>query len=127
MVVPRVAEAPLEILGPAARRHPAFGDAGANVDLVEREGTAAIRIRTWERGVEGETLSCGTGAVASAFAERLGGGPESYRVVPTSGVALTVTFPGRPANPEAAVLEGDARFVFEGVLDPEAVAGIAEP
>ncbi len=125
--VPRVADVPLPSLGPRVRRHPELGAEGANADWMERDSEGGLRIRTWERGVEGETLSCGTGAVAAAFAARLAGGPPSLRVVPASGVPLTVSFPGDRQAPESAVLEGDARFVFEGTLDPEAVAGISEP
>lgn len=121
--VDEVDRTPISVLGPALRRHPMFGVDGANIDLVERVDPGTIRIRTWERGVEGETLSCGTGAVASAFACRLGGGPDAVVVVPWSGVPLRVAFPGPAGEPSAAILAGDARFVFEGVLDPESTEG----
>ena len=64
----------LERWGPKIRRDPRFGADGTNFDLVTRDGTGQIDLRTWERGVEGETLSCGSGAVAAAFAVRLDGG-----------------------------------------------------
>ena len=115
--------APLGEWGPRLRHHPAFLPEGTNVDLVEsREG--AIAIRTYERGVEGETLSCGSGAVAAAWARRAeapGVGP--ITVLPRSGIALRVDFAGPPACPVAAVLEGDARVVFEGELSDEALSG----
>lgn len=125
--VESLAEAPLAVLGPALRRHPMFGAEGTNVDLVQRVERGTIRIRTWERGVEGETLSCGTGAVASAFAFRLDGGPETIQVVPWSGVPLRVRLPGSPASPSAAILEGDARFVFDAVLGAESTEGFPPP
>ena len=79
-------------------------------------------MRTWERGVEGETLSCGSGAVATAFVARSSGGPRRVSVIPASGIPMSVVFPGDPGSPDAALLEGDARWVFEGVLSPEATA-----
>ena len=114
---------PLERVGPSLRRHQALGPSGANVNLIEADAGGRVHVRTWERGVENETLSCGTGAVAVALAARLAGAPETVVVVPRSGAVLTVTLPGEPARPECAHLIGDACFVFEGVLDPEASEG----
>ncbi len=113
---------PLERVGPILRRHPALGSAGANVDLVETAADGRLHVRTWERGVENETLSCGTGAVASALAARMDGAGEKIVIVPRAGIPLTVTLPGPPSRPTAAHLEGDARFVFDGSLDAEAIA-----
>ena len=95
------------------------------MDLVESDERGRVHVRTWERGVESETLSCGTGAVAVALAARLAGAPESVVVVPRSGLALTVTIDGDPMGPKSASLAGDARFVFDGMLDPEAIVGTA--
>lgn len=111
---------PLPTVGPSLRRHRALGPSGANVNLIETDPGGRVHVRTWERGVENETLSCGTGAVAVAFAARLAGAPERVVVVPRSGAMLTVMLPGEPARPACARLIGDARFVFTGVLDPEA-------
>ena len=116
---------PLERVGPSLRRHPKLGPLGANVDLVESDERGRVHVRTWERGVESETLSCGTGAVAVALAARLAGAPESVVVVPRSGLALTVTIDGDPVRPASASLVGDARFVFDGRLDPEAIVSTA--
>ncbi len=116
-----LSEYPLERLGPSLRRHPNLGPSGANVNLVESDERKRVHIRTWERGVENETLSCGTGAVAAAFASRLAGAEETVVVVPRSGSTLTVMLPGDPARPDFARVAGDARFVFEGALDPEAI------
>ena len=115
----------LERVGPSLRRHGTLGPSGANVNLVETDASGRVHVRTWERGVENETLSCGTGAVAVAFAARLAGAPETILVVPRSGSMLTVMLPGDRARPECARLIGDARFVFEGSLDPEATVGAA--
>jgi diaminopimelate epimerase len=123
LAVENVARAPLEIWGPALRRHPAFGAAGTNVDLAERRPDG-VGVRTWERGVEGETLACGSGAIAAAcVARRLGWVGGTVRVVPASGIPLLVDLPGPADAPEAAVLEGDARWIFDCTLAPEATEG----
>lgn len=115
-----VARVPLASIGPVLRADPTWGPAGANVDLVSRGEDGAHHVRTWERGVENETLACGTGAIAAALAARLAGAPETVRIVPASGIPLTVTLPGDPGAPSRAELCGDARFVFEGTLSEEA-------
>ena len=118
--------APLAQWGPALRLHPLFGPEGTNVDLVMSHHDGSCSLRTWERGVEGETLACGSGAVAAAYAERQAGGEETIRVIPASGVPLEVTLPGPPASPSEAILKGDARFVFEGRPSEEATHGFTD-
>jgi len=115
-----VATVPLASFGPLLRADPAWGPSGANVDVVSRAADGSHHVRTWERGVENETLACGTGAVAAALAARLLGAGETVRIVPASGIPLEVTLPGDPRAPSSAELAGDARFVFEGTLSPEA-------
>jgi len=114
---------PLWSVGPELRRHAALGPDGVNVDLVENDAAGRVHVRTFERGVESETLACGTGAVAVAFAARRGGSGETVVVVPRSGLPLSVTLAGDPSRPASVTLTGDARFVFTGVLDPEAIVG----
>lgn len=95
-------------LGRALRSHKAFGRAGANVDFVQMHGDVLL-IRTYERGVEDETLACGSGAVASAFVARVlgfGGSPVKLKV--RSGDTLAVSFDEGPR------LEGPGRVVFTG-------------
>jgi diaminopimelate epimerase len=93
-----------------------------NVDVVAVD-PSGVAVRTWERGVEGETLACGSGAVAAALVARRHGAPETVRVVPASGIPLTVNLPGPAEAPTGAVLEGDARVIFEGELRSEGVEG----
>jgi len=91
------------------RHHPTFPE-GANVDFVQVESPGSLRVRTFERGVEGETLSCGTGAAASAaVARRLGLVGENVEVE-TPGGPLTVRL-GRDTT-----LTGPAETVFTGVI-----------
>jgi len=113
-----VREAPLDRWGPALAHHPDFGTPGTNVDVVSAGTDGVLCIRTWERGVEGETLSCGSGAVAGARFLALRHGTGDVRVLPASGVPLRVTLRGN-----LAILEGDARVIFDGTLPLEAVSG----
>jgi len=89
-------------------------EAGANVNFVSADASGGWRIRTYERGVEGETLACGTGSVSTAIllAES---GEASYRVALTtrSGRILKVRL-RRIADGWQASLAGEARIVFAG-------------
>ena len=96
-------------VGPAIRNHPTFPE-GANVNFVEDAGSDTLRIRTFERGVEAETFSCGTGATASAaVAHHLGKVGETVKVE-TKGGPLVIRFG------EAVTMEGPAETVFAGVI-----------
>lgn len=116
---------PLERWGPAIRADPRFGADGVNVNVASRRGKE-VRLRTWERGVEGETLACGSGALAAAFAARCAGAPAALSIVPVSGIPLAVELSGPREAPTGAMLQGDARVIFEGELDQEATAGFPD-
>lgn len=111
-------DAPLARLGPPLRRHEAFGSAGANIDLVRYPSRRRLEIRTWERGVEGETLACGSGVLAAAVAGRAAGElDDRVRALTAGGFELTVEL-----GPEGRLrLTGDARLVASGRLLPEAL------
>src|ERR1019366_2830345 len=80
-------------LGRALRFHKAFGPKGANVNFVQKIGPHKLRVRTYERGVEGETLACGTGVTASAIAAAMKGIVKSpVHCVVASGDTLEVKF-----------------------------------
>lgn len=92
----------LEAVAPAIRHHESFPE-GANVNFVQVTGPGSIRVRTFERGVEAETLSCGTGATASAaIAHHLGLVGETVEVE-TPGGPLTI------ALGSATTMTGPAR------------------
>ncbi|OGR47521.1 MAG: diaminopimelate epimerase [Elusimicrobia bacterium GWC2_65_9] len=106
--VPNVEKIDVKPLGRALRFHKAFGKPGANVDFVAvTNGT--LSLRTYERGVEDETDSCGTGVMAAAFvACALGKTGPSTRVKVRGGAVLNVSLL------EGALLEGPADIVFTG-------------
>jgi diaminopimelate epimerase len=109
----------LSVLGPALRRHPALRE-GANASFVKLLGPSRIAVRTWERGVEAETLACGSGAVASAVATSfLKGLAPPVSVATRSGETLEIGFHRDGELASDVTLTGDARVVFEGTLIPE--------
>jgi diaminopimelate epimerase len=108
--------------GRAARFHPLFAPKGTNADFVAKVGENRIRARVYERGVEAETLACGTGAVASAIvAAKLGWAKSPVEVVTSGGSLLLVHFAGTWGNHEGVRLEGDARLIYEGEWTGEAL------
>ncbi|HWV23487.1 MAG TPA: diaminopimelate epimerase [Thermomicrobiales bacterium] len=106
--------------GRSIRYHENLAPEGANVNLIHRIAPDTIRMRTWERGVEAETLACGTGAVASAIvAASHGLIDQPVRVITSSGRPLIVTWTQNGDLSQDVHLTGEARFVARGVLDPE--------
>ncbi len=104
-------------LGRMVRNHKRFAPRGTNVDFVEPLSENAIGVRTYERGVEDETLACGTGSVASALIFSLKTGLRRPVSVHTrSGEVLKVYFRRRGESFEDVWLEGRARIVFRGEL-----------
>jgi diaminopimelate epimerase len=109
-------------LGKELRYHPVFQPAGANVNFIEIPDQQHIHIRTYERGVENETLACGTGSIGSAIiAYRLGKLTPPVTVLTQGGSLLKIYFTATPESITHVILEGDARFIYEGILYEEAV------
>jgi diaminopimelate epimerase len=101
--------------GPELRNHPALAD-GANVNFVARRADSGFAYRTYERGVEAETLACGTGAVATAIMLSSWGESALETTLWTrSGLPLVVTL-RREGPAWLASLRGEGRIVFEGLL-----------
>jgi diaminopimelate epimerase len=100
-------------LGQKYRRHPRFQPAGANVDFVEILSPTQIKVRTYERGVEKETLSCGTGCVAAAVVAHRKKGTRFATEVVTPGGTLRVL---QDDENGPVFLEGEVKLVYEGQL-----------
>ena len=104
--------------GAAIRRHKKFSPQGANVNFIEKRGAQKILVRTYERGVEDETLACGTGVVASALifavTEKVDG-PVSVTV--RSGSELSVDFKRAGNQFRNVTLTGPAEIAFEGTIE----------
>ena len=107
--VPRVEAVPLAEWGAALRHHARFAPAGANVDFVTRLSGQRVAMRTFERGVEGETLACGSGAIASALWAAAEGEASPVRVLTAGGDELVVAF-GPAAAGEGAGRAHDVRL-----------------
>lgn len=117
-------------LGRTLRFHPHFQPAGTNVNFAFVQGPHHMAIRTYERGVEAETLACGTGSIASALIcaeKRLVSSP--VEVQTRSGEVLKIHFSGPHQEPgqgntrfEDVYLEGDAKLVYEATLYEETIS-----
>ena len=108
-------------LGRAIRWHPAF-PRGVNVDFAEVVGPRELKVRTYERGVEDETLCCGTGAAAVAVVATLLGKVDVGRdlTLRFRGGTLTLrVLVGAGGEVERITMTGTAHRVFEGVYDPD--------
>ena len=104
--------------GAAIRQHEMFSPKGANVNFIQKRGANKIAVRTYERGVEDETLACGTGVVASALifaaCEKING---PVGVLVRGGDELQVDFERSGEQFKNVTLTGPAEFVFEGTVE----------
>lgn len=103
-------------LGNQIRFHQKFAPAGTNVDFVEVMNRNSIKVRTYERGVEDETLACGTGSVASAlvYAIRYPLNAKLVNVITAGGEALKVSFDKTGNEFKNIWLEGKVKIVYRG-------------
>ena len=114
---PDPAACDLEALGPAIRYHQHFAPEGTNVNLVRVRDDGSLEIRTYERGVEAETLACGTGAAAAAaIANALGYCKQTVSVLTRGQERLTISL-----EPDGLFLQGAALLVFTGTVYLESV------
>lgn len=113
----------LDGIGRSIRQDDQLQPAGANVNIVHRMNENTIRMRTYERGVEAETLACGTGAVSSAItAVRRGLVQQPVTVRVSSGMDLTVTWQGEADLFTNIKLGGTASVVARGEITREALS-----
>jgi len=116
--------------GPALRWHERFAPKGTNVNFVQVLGPGRIRLRTFEYGVEGETLACGTGSAAAAILTALrfgwrehGTDENPIRIEARSGDVLRVSFAaGDDGAIDDVCLSTVVRFVYTGTLHPSLAA-----
>jgi diaminopimelate epimerase len=108
-------------LGREIRFHPRFAPAGANVNFAAVKKPGLLALRTYERGVEDETLACGTGATAAALgAARRFGWPSPIHIDAAGGSRLSIAFVVDGDGFRAPWLQGDARLVCSGTLASDA-------
>ena len=101
-------------------RYGLYGKKGSNINFVEPTQNGRFSVRTYERGVEGETLSCGTGVTAVALAMfHLGKTDKTQVEIETKGGMLQVNFEPNGTAYRNIYLKGPARQVFKGNLDVE--------
>jgi diaminopimelate epimerase len=114
----------LQRIGAAVRYHERFAPAGTNVNVVTRLPEGGLAIRTYERGVEGETLACGTGVTAAAIVAA-----EAWDLRPPVSVrtrvgdVLRVDYRREGDRIVEVTLEGPARRVYTGEIDEAFLAG----
>ncbi len=123
LFVDDVSEVDVAKTGSMIRHHQQFMPAGTNVNFVQLQPDGVMKVRTYERGVEGETLACGTGCVAAALVgAALDVASSPVAVVPTGGDRLLIQF-DLSEGPAAknVFLQGPAHEIFEAELIADAI------
>ena len=118
VVVENLDAVPVKEYGASIRYHDHFAPRGTNANFIAPINAQTIAIRTYERGVEDETLACGTGVVASALIfHELTGAKSPVNVQVRGGDTLSVGFTGSRGTYQNVTLTGPADFVFEGKME----------
>jgi diaminopimelate epimerase len=131
LLVGDATEVPVADWGRTIRFHELFQPAGTNANFVQVHDSGSIKVRTYERGVEDETMACGTGAVASALITALlDRAKPPVSVITSGGEQLTIHFSvtGEPGSRQldlaaGVFLEGPAHVIYEGQLNADALQG----
>jgi len=120
--VDELGQVPVTEWGRIIRYHEVYQPAGTNVNFVQAT-SGCLSVRTYERGVEGETMACGTGAVASALiATKIGLAKSPVRVTTSGGEELVIHLEQQgDFDMPAVYLEGPAKIIYEGQLQAEAL------
>ncbi len=118
-----LAGVPVVEWGRIIRYHADYQPAGTNVNFVQAT-SGGLAVRTYERGVEGETMACGTGAVASALiASMIDLAKSPVRVTTSGGEELIIHLEGQGVGDLPAVyLEGPAKIIYDGQLQADALS-----
>ncbi|MDP7355258.1 MAG: diaminopimelate epimerase [Desulfobacterales bacterium] len=117
-----IEEAQVVEVGRQIRYHEAFAPEGTNVNFVSYDKDGNLAVRTYERGVEDETLACGTGAIAGAVIMACKSKSTSpIKIQTRSGGFLTVHFKMEEDHFFDVSLQGDARIIYRGELCEEAI------
>jgi diaminopimelate epimerase len=104
--------------GSAIRYGELYGTAGSNINFVKKLDDTTFRLRTYERGVEDETLACGTGATAVAIAMNATGQTNATAInINVEGGKLVVSFDKDQNGFTNVFLKGPAQFVFKGTIE----------
>lgn len=120
--VERLDNHPVVEQGRTLRYHERFAPEGTNANFIRITGPDSLEIRTYERGVEDETLACGTGSIAAALAACTRNLVKSpTRVRTRSGEILTITFEKDGEKIEKVWMEGNTTIVYQGMLHQEAL------
>lgn len=116
-------DVPVKKWGRKVRFHELFEPSGTNANFVRLLPDGRLHVRTYERGVEDETMACGTGAVASAlYATMLKGMESPIKVVTSGGEELTILFDlHNGPTAENVFLQGPTRIICTGNLTAEAL------
>ncbi|MCP4343341.1 MAG: diaminopimelate epimerase [Desulfobulbaceae bacterium] len=116
-------DVPVKKWGRKVRFHELFEPRGSNANFVKVLEDGRLKVRTYERGVEDETMACGTGAVAAAlFASMLKGMDAPVEVITSGGDMLTILFDLHDGPvAENVYLQGPTRLICTGNLTAEAL------
>lgn len=115
MVVDDLENIDVETVGREIRYHPHFEPQGTNVNFIKANANGTVGIRTYERGVEAETLACGTGSVAGAIiASTLFDLKPPIQMIVRSGLPLEIDFTNTGDGYRDVYLKGEARVVYRG-------------
>lgn len=126
IAVDDIEKAPVHRLGRLVRNHDEFVPEGTNVNFFQVTGPRRIAVRTYERGVEAETMACGTGSVATAMTAGAAGLVRSpVTMVTRGGEELKVYFRRRGTAFTNVFLEGAANVVYEGRTHGDAASQTA--
>lgn len=102
----------------AKLRYGLYGESGSNINFVKQSDKDTFDVRTYERGVEDETLSCGTGVTAVALAMHKQGKTESNSInINTQGGVLTINFVQQNGSYTDIFLKGPAKQVYKGEIE----------